>query len=71
MLLAYNLADVGYVLLGGHEVGQVACPQLVETAWYDGVLAALDGHHVVGVVGAAELAQGLVQDFCRLAQLDA
>ena len=71
MLLAHNLADVGYVLLRSHEVGEVIELQRVETAGDDGLAVALDGHDVVGVFGAAEVLQRLVQNLAALAQLDA
>ena len=70
MLLAHNLPDIGDILCRGHEVGQVAHAQLVETAGNDGLVAPLDGHHMIGVVGSAEVFQRLVEYLCRFAQLD-
>ena len=71
VLLAHNLADIGDILAGGHEIGQVVELQLVQTARDNRVAASLDGHHMIGVVGTAEVFQGLVENLAALAQLDA
>ena len=71
MLLSHNLADVGNVVAGGHEVGEVVELQLIVTTRDDGFAASLDGYHVVRVVGTADVLERLVEDFASLTQLDA
>ena len=71
MFLTYNLADVGNVVAGGHEVGEVVEFQLIVTTRDDGIAASLDGYHVVRVVGTADVLERLVEDFASLTQLDA
>ena len=71
VFLAHDLADVGDVVARGHEVGEVVELQLVVAARDDGLASSLDGYHMVGVVGAADVLEGLVQYLASLAQLDA
>ena len=71
VFLARDFTNIWDVLASGHEVGDVVHMQLVVTTWYQRVVVALDGHHVIRVVGAAELFQRLVQYLARLTQLDA
>ena len=69
--LAHDAADVGDVLARGHEVGDVVEHEHVVASRDDGLVAALDGHDVVGRLGLAEVLQRLVQDLAGFAQLDA
>ena len=71
MFLAHNLADVRDILFCRHEIGEVIELQRVVTARYDGVGSAFYGHHMIGVVGSAEVFKWLVQDLATFAQLDA
>ena len=71
MLLSHNLSDIGDILLGGHEVGQVVDVQLVHTARYQRVASSFDRYDMIGVVGTAEVFQGLVQDFRLIPEFDA
>ena len=71
MLLAHYLPDVRDVVLGGHEVGEVVELKHIVASGDDGVDAPFDGHHVVGLVGAAYLAQRSVEYLAAFAQLDA
>ena len=71
VLLTHNFADIWDILLSGHEVDKVSHTQLIETARYDGVFTPFDGYDMVGIIGAAEVAQRLIQYLRRLAQLNA
>ena len=71
MFLAHNLADVGNVVAGGHEVGEVVEFQLVVTARDDGIAASLDGYHMVGVVRTADVLERFVENLAALTQFDA
>ena len=71
MFLADDLADVGDILLRGHEVGQVIAFQFIVTTWDDRLALAFDGHHMVRIIGTAEVFQRLVEYLARLPQLDA
>ena len=53
MLLANNLPDIGNIFLGGHEIGEVANTQLIETTRDNGVFATLDSHYIIRIVGTA------------------
>ena len=59
-LLAYYLSDVGDIVLGGHEVGEVVEFQLVVATRDDGLLSAFHRDDMEGVVGTAYLAQWLI-----------
>ena len=56
MFLAHYLADIRDILAGGHEVGYVVDVQLVVTTRYQSLVSTLDGHDVVWIVRAAEVA---------------
>ena len=52
MLLTNNLADIGNIFLGGHEIDEITYTQLVEATRYNGVFTTLNCYNVVGIVGA-------------------
>ena len=70
MLLAHNLADVWDIVAGSHEVSQVVELQFIITARDDGFAASLDGHHMVRVVGTADVLERLIENFAGFAQFD-
>ncbi len=51
MLLSHNLADVGNIVAGGHEVCEVVELQLIVTTRDDGFAASLDGYHEGAMMG--------------------
>lgn len=71
MLFTYYLTYIRNVVFRGHEVGQVEELQLVVAARYDGFVAPLDGHYMVGVVGPADVFERLVKYGARLSELNA
>ena len=70
-LLTNNALDMGDVLLGSHEIGQVVSLQHIHATRDDGLITTLQGHDVIGIFGAAEVAYGLVQNLTGVAQLHA
>ena len=66
-----DAADVGNVLPRGHEIGDVLQFQHVFASRNNRFVASLDRHDVIGRLRFAEVFERLVEDFRRLAQLDA
>ena len=71
MFLTHDFAHVGNVLPRGHDVNHVVELQFVVTTRDDGVAVAFDSHHMIRVVGAADVLEWLVEHLARFAQLDA
>ena len=71
MLLSHNLSDIGDIVTGGHEVGQVVDLQHIITSRDDGLVASFDGHDMIRRFRLTEILQRFVQDLTGLAQLDA
>ena len=55
VLLSHNLADIGYIILGGHKVSQIVELQDVKTARDDGLTLSFDGHYMVGILRTAQV----------------
>ena len=71
VLLADQLTDIRYKLLGGHEIGDVAQLEFIEAPRNNRSLVPLDSHNMIGGVWRAEIFQLFAVE-CRslLAQLD-
>ena len=70
MLLTHNLADVGYVVLRCHKVGEVVHAQFIHTCRDNRLSATLDGYDVIRIVGAAKVSQRQIQNLGRLTQFN-
>ena len=70
MLLAYNLTDIGDIVLCRHEVGEVVHVQLVHTTRDQSVVIPFDGYDMIGVVRSAEFTQRTVQDLGPVPEFD-
>ena len=70
MLFAHNLADIGNIVAGGHEVGQVINLQFVITSWDDCLIASFDGYDMIRTLRFAEILERFVENLAGLAEFD-
>ena len=71
VFLAYNLTDIGDIILRCHKIGQIIDLQHIQTARDDGFVTSFDGYHMIRIVRTAKILQWLVQNLCLLTQFDA
>ena len=69
LFLARNLAYVGDVFLGGHEIDDIILVNRIVTPGDNRLMPTLDGHHVVRDIGSTQFVERDVQYFRTFAQL--